>query len=60
MAMRCCSWTGGPAPTSPTTATTSTRTGPVDPIVPGHVGCFVIHPDGSRYLAHAVPDPLAE
>ena len=30
-----------------------------DPIVPGHVGCIVIRPDGSRHLARAVPDPLA-
>jgi hypothetical protein len=32
--------------------------GSLDPIVPGHVGCIVIHPDGSRYVARAVPDPL--
>jgi hypothetical protein len=32
----------------------------LDPIVPGHVGCIVIQPDGSRYLARAVPDPLAQ
>jgi hypothetical protein len=30
------------------------------PIVEGHVGCIVIRPDGSRVLARAVPDPLAE
>lgn len=24
------------------------------------IGCIVIGPDGSRYLAHAVADPLAE
>jgi hypothetical protein len=34
--------------------------GLLDPIVPDHVGCIVIRPDGSRYLARAVPDPLAE
>jgi hypothetical protein len=34
--------------------------GSVNPIVPGHVGCIVIRPDGSRVLARAVPDPLAE
>jgi hypothetical protein len=34
--------------------------GSVDPLVPGHVGCIVIRPDGSRYLARAVPDPLAQ
>ena len=33
--------------------------GSVDPLVPGHVGCVVIRPDGSRYLARVVPDPLA-
>jgi hypothetical protein len=33
--------------------------GSLDPIVPGHVGCIVIRPDGSRYLGRAVPDPLA-
>jgi hypothetical protein len=32
----------------------------LDPIVPGYVGCIVIRPDGSRYLARVVPDPLAE
>jgi hypothetical protein len=31
----------------------------LDPLIPGHVGCIVIRPDGSRYLARAVPDPLA-
>jgi hypothetical protein len=30
------------------------------PLVPGYVGCVVIMPDGSRELARAVPDPLAE
>jgi hypothetical protein len=34
--------------------------GSLDPMIPGHVGCIVIAPDGSRRLAHAVPDPLAE
>jgi hypothetical protein len=34
--------------------------GTLDPLVPGHVGCIVIRPDGSRYLARAVPDPLAD
>jgi hypothetical protein len=34
--------------------------GMLAPLVPGHVGCIVIKPDGSRYLARAVPDPLAE
>ena len=34
--------------------------GSLDPLIPGHVGCIVIRPDGSRYLARAVPDPLAE
>ena len=32
--------------------------GSLDPIVPGHIGCIVIKPDGSRYV-HAEPDPLA-
>ena len=34
--------------------------GSVDPIIPGHVGCIVIRPDGSRYVARMVPDPLAQ
>jgi hypothetical protein len=34
--------------------------GSLDSLVPGHVGCIVIKPDGSRYLARAVPDPLAQ
>jgi hypothetical protein len=34
--------------------------GSLDPIIPGHVGCVVIRPDGSRVLARAVPDPLAQ
>jgi hypothetical protein len=33
--------------------------GTLDPIVPGHVGCIVIRPDGSRYVARVVADPLA-
>jgi hypothetical protein len=28
-------------------------------IVAGHLGVIVIRPDGSRYVARAVPDPLA-
>jgi hypothetical protein len=34
--------------------------GSVDPVIPGHVGCIVIGPNGSRVLARAVRDPLAE
>src|SRR5215207_11702147 len=34
--------------------------GSLNPIVPGCVGCIVIRPGGSRYLARAVPDPLAK
>jgi hypothetical protein len=34
--------------------------GSFDPLVPGHVGCVVIRPDGSRTLARAVPDPAAQ
>ena len=34
--------------------------GSVAPIVPGHVGCIVIEPDGTRRLARVVRDPLAE
>jgi hypothetical protein len=34
--------------------------GSLDPLVPGQVGCIVIRPDGSRYLARVVADPLAE
>jgi hypothetical protein len=34
--------------------------GSLDPLVPGHVGCIVIRRDGSRVLARAVPDPLAQ
>ena len=34
--------------------------GSLAPIIDGYVGCIVIRPDGSRYVARAVPDPLAE
>ena len=34
--------------------------GSLAPLIAGHVGCIVIKPDGSRVLARAVPDPLAE
>lgn len=34
--------------------------GSLAPIVDGCLGCIVIQPDGSRYVARAVPDPLAE
>lgn len=34
--------------------------GSLAPIVVGYIGCIVIRPDGSRYLARAVPDPLAQ
>ncbi len=34
--------------------------GSMAPLIAGHVGCIVIKPDGSRVLARAVPDPLAE
>jgi hypothetical protein len=30
------------------------------PIIEGYIGCIVIRPDGRRYVARAVPDPLAE
>jgi hypothetical protein len=30
------------------------------PLIEGHIGCLVIRPDGSRYLARVMPDPLAE
>ena len=33
--------------------------GSLDPLIPGHVGCIVIRPDGGRALAHVEPDPLA-
>jgi hypothetical protein len=29
------------------------------PLIPGSVGCVVIRPDGSRYLARVEADPLA-
>lgn len=32
--------------------------GTLDQIVDDHIGCIVIKPDGSRYVARAVPDPL--
>jgi hypothetical protein len=34
--------------------------GSLAPIVPGHIGCIVIKPNGSRFVAQATPDPLAE
>jgi hypothetical protein len=34
--------------------------GLLSPLVEGHVGCIVIAPDGSRVLARALRDPLAE
>jgi hypothetical protein len=34
--------------------------GSLSPLVAGAIGCIVIRPDGSRYLARAVPDPLAQ
>jgi hypothetical protein len=34
--------------------------GSLDPIVPGHIGCIVIRPDGSRQIARVMPDPLAQ
>jgi hypothetical protein len=34
--------------------------GSLAPLIPGHVGCIVIRPGGSRQLARVVPDPLAE
>ena len=33
--------------------------GSLAPMIDGYVGCIVIKPDGSRYVAQAVPDPLA-
>jgi hypothetical protein len=33
--------------------------GSLAPMVDGYIGCIVIKPDGSRYVARAVPDPLA-
>jgi hypothetical protein len=34
--------------------------GSLAPIIDACIGCIVIRPDGSRYVAQAVPDPLAE
>jgi hypothetical protein len=34
--------------------------GSLAPILDGYVGCIVIRPDGSRRLAHAERDPLAQ
>jgi hypothetical protein len=34
--------------------------GSMAPLVEGHVGCIVIRPDGTRYLARVEPDPLAQ
>ena len=34
--------------------------GSLAPIVEGHIGCIAIRPDGSRYVARVVPDPLAQ
>ena len=34
--------------------------GPTAPLIPGYYGCVVVRPDGSRQLAHVVPDPLAK
>jgi hypothetical protein len=34
--------------------------GTMAPLIDGYVGCIVIRPDGSRELARAVPDPLAQ
>jgi hypothetical protein len=31
--------------------------GSLAPVVPGHVGCVVIRPDGTRVVAGALPDP---
>ena len=33
--------------------------GSLAPIMDGYIGCIVIKPDGNRYVARAVPDPLA-
>ena len=46
-------------PTSRTTARTCTPSALLAPLIEGHIGCVVIKPDGSRYLARAMPDPLA-
>lgn len=34
--------------------------GTLAPLLDGYIGCIVIRPDGSRVLARAVPDPLAQ
>jgi hypothetical protein len=34
--------------------------GMLAPLIEGHIGCVVIRPDGSRYLARVMPDPLAD
>jgi hypothetical protein len=34
--------------------------GSTAPLAPGYIGCVVIAPDGSRRLAHVMPDPLAQ
>jgi hypothetical protein len=34
--------------------------GSLAPIIDGYIGCIVIKPDGSRFVARAVPDPMAE
>jgi hypothetical protein len=34
--------------------------GMLAPLIPGYAGCIVVRPDGSRVLARAVRDPLAE
>ncbi|MGZ5388306.1 MAG: hypothetical protein ACXWGS_12935 [Solirubrobacterales bacterium] len=34
--------------------------GTLAPIIEGYIGCIVIKPDGRRYVARAVPDPLTQ
>jgi hypothetical protein len=34
--------------------------GSLHPLVPGHIGCIVTKPDGCRYVACAVRDPLTQ
>ena len=34
--------------------------GTLAPIIDGAVGCVVVRPDGSRYLARVMADPLAQ
>ena len=34
--------------------------GSLAPIIDGCLGCIVIRPDASRYIARAVPDPLEQ